>query len=247
VQSSTFRQAGALAVAATLVVTTATTTSAGSFSARANRAPTQAQLARLSAYDHHIDYFTSLGYGPSGAQISGAYVRALALAESGGDPRARSHKGARGLTQIMPMTGRKAAFELAATGVDYRYVDESKLREFTSDSLYDPAINLLICSYLSATYAATYGGRTDLVASAWNAGPHSVERFGQRPPPYYETRQLLGRVHGYMAYFQGGQAPAWPTRTWDAYGFEAPGWGLRGDGDVAAPEWKFPARGSYRR
>ena len=234
-------------MAVTVVTVVTTTAWAGSLAGRAYRAPTQAQLARLSVYDQHIDYFTSLGYGPSGAHISGSYVRALALAESGGDPDARSHKGARGLTQIMPETGRMAARELAASGVQYRYVDESKLRDFKPAYLYDPAINLLICSYLSATYAASYGGRTDLVAAAWNAGTHSVDRFGQRPPPYPETRQLLGRVHGYMTYFQGGQVPKWPMRTWDAYGFEAQGWRLRGDGDVAGPSCNFPPRGSYRR
>jgi soluble lytic murein transglycosylase-like protein len=247
VKSSTVRQAGILAVAATVVMVVTTAAWAGSLAGRADRAPTQAQLARLSVYDQHIDYFTSLGYGASGARISGSYVRALALAESGGDPGARSHKGARGLTQIMPETGRKAALELSASGVNYRYVDESKLRDFKPEYLDEPAVNLLICAYLSAIYAESYGGRTDLVAAAWNAGTHSVDRYGQRPPPYYETRQLLSRVHGYMTYFQGGQVPKWPMRTWDAYGFEAPGWGLSGNGDVAAPAWKFPPRGSYRR
>ena len=219
---------------------------AQSFKRRAERAPTQAQLARLSAFDQQIDYFTSLGYGPNGARIPASYVRALALAESDADPRARSHKGARGLTQIMPVTGRKAAFELAASGVDYRFVDESQLKNFKSDYLYDPAINLLICAYLSATYSQKFGGRTDLVASAWNAGVHSVERYGKRPPPYRETRQLLGRVHDYMTYFQGGRHPGWQRGTWNTYGFDAPGWEL-GDGDVSAPGWKFPPRGSYRR
>lgn len=243
--SRTARAAWMIAFSALLLVPAPA--AAASLRGRAERMPKQDQLARLSVYDHLIDYFTSLGYGASGARISGAYIRALALAESDADPRARSHMGARGLTQIMPGTGRKAAFELAASGVDYLYVDEGKLRDFHPDYLYDPAINLLIATYLSVRYAAAYGGRTDLVAAAWNAGVDSVDRYGNRPPPYGETRALLTRMHGYMTYFRGGRVPAWPMRTWDSYGFDAPGWDLRGDGDVAGPKWEFPPRQRYRR
>jgi soluble lytic murein transglycosylase-like protein len=209
--------------------------------------PPKAALARLALYDELVDYFTDLAYGPSAARIPADYVRALVLAESAAVARARSPKGARGLTQIMPLTGYRAAFAIASTGVDYDHIDERKLHEFKSEYLYDPAINLLICCYLSATYREDYGGRTDLTAAAWNAGPRSVERYGRRPPPYPETRRFLERLQGYMAFFGGGRVPPWPMRSWDAYGFDAPGWHLRGDGDVLAPAWKFPERDSYER
>jgi soluble lytic murein transglycosylase-like protein len=88
-------------------------------------------------------------------------------------------------------------------------VDERRLKWLKGEDLYDPAINLLIASYLSATYLERFQGRTDLVVSAWNAGPESVVRYGNRPPPYRETRQLLARVHGYMVHFDDGRQPGW--------------------------------------
>lgn len=235
-----------VAASTTVMIAIPTLADAGSLAGRGERVPTQNQLARLSEFDQYIDYFTAQSYGPSGSRIDEAYVRALILAESGANPKARSHKGARGLSQIMPGTGRKAASDIAATGVDYRFVDESKLRNFKSDYLYEPAVNLLIACYLSATYSEQYGGRTDLVASAWNAGTHSVHRYGNRPPPYGETRGLLATIHGYMTFFQGGRTPSWPMRAWDTYGFEAPGWDSAGDGATSVADWKFPSRSSYR-
>lgn len=219
-----------------------TPSTAGAGRASAIIEPPKAALTRLALYDELIDYFTDLAYGPSAARIPADYVRALVLAESAAVVRAQSPKGARGLTQIMPLTGYRAAFAIAATGVDYEHIDERKLHEFKSEYLYDPAINLLICCYLSATYREDYGGRTDLTAAAWNAGPRSVERYGRRPPPYPETRRFLARLQGYMAFFSGGRVPPWPMRSWDAYGFDAPGWQLRRDGDVRSPAWNFPER-----
>jgi soluble lytic murein transglycosylase-like protein len=39
-----------------------------------------------------------------------------------------------------------------------------------------------------------YDGRTDLVVSAWNAGPGAVAKYGNSPPPFRETRLLIKRV-----------------------------------------------------
>ncbi len=134
--------------------------------------------------------------------------------------------GARGLSQIMLETGQIAGRELHATGVDYQFVDERRLKWLRGEDLYDPAINLLIACYLSATYLERFQGRTDLVVSAWNAGPESVVRYGNRPPPYRETRQLLARVHGYMVHFDDGRQPGWQSATWDVAGRRGTGWGL---------------------
>ena len=191
-----------------------------------NKPPSPSQIARLGHFAKYIDYFTSLGYGAERAKISPAYIRALIVAESSAQPRARSHKGARGLTQIMLETGRLAAREIVASGVDYDFVDERRLKWLSADDLYDPAINILIACYLSATYLDRFLGRTDLVVSAWNAGPEAVTRYGNRPPPYRETRQLLARVHGYMVFFDDGRQPGWRTGGWDVAASRGSGWGL---------------------
>ena len=201
------------------------TTAAPAAAMPGSRPPSDTQLARLGHFSKYIDYFTSLGYGPENARISASYIRALIVAESSADPRARSHKSARGLTQIMLETGRIAAREILACGVDYNFVDEKLLRYLGTEDLYDPAINILIACHLSATYLDRFGGRTDLVVSAWNAGPDSVVRYGNRPPPYTETRQLLARVRGYMTFFDDGSAPGWTTVAWDTKGSRSASWG----------------------
>jgi len=234
--------------AAVVCLTVATPAAAGELTQVARARPAQSALGRLARYDRYIDYFSSLRYGPTSASTSGAYIRALVMTESAANARALSHKGARGLTQIMPETGRRMAAEIASSGVDYDFVDESKLAAFRPEYLYEPAINILIACHLSAKYDQRYGGRTDLVASAWNAGPHAVKRYGNRPPPYPETRGLLERLHGYMTFFQNGHAPSWSVQRWDTAGFDAPGWDL----DYGAAGWdigwdrpKKPTRKRY--
>ena len=68
--------------------------------------PTRGELDRLEPIEPYIRYFTSLAYGGADSRVSPTYIRALILTESRGDPDARSRKGARGLTQIMPSTAR---------------------------------------------------------------------------------------------------------------------------------------------
>jgi len=191
-----------------------------------SRPPSRTQLTRLTHFGKYIDYFTSVAYGPEKARIPASYMRALIVAESSAQPRARSHKGARGLTQIMLETGQIAAREIHASGVDYDFVDERRLRYLQAEDLYDPAINILIACYLSATYLDRFLGRTDLVVSAWNAGPEAVTRYGNRPPPYLETRQLLARVHGYVSFFDDGREIGWRTAAWNGGDDRGTRWGL---------------------
>ncbi len=164
--------------------------------------PTRGQLDRLEHVEPYIRYFTSLAYGKADSRVSAAYIRALILAESGGNEGARSRKGAHGLTQIMPATARSVLAKLAKDDYDYLYIDESRFADFETGDLHDPALNILIACYLTATYNDRYQGRTELVAAAWNAGPSAVARYGNRPPPYRETRIHLDRVLGYMDFFE---------------------------------------------
>ncbi len=96
----------------------------------------------------------------------------LVTQESGWNPKARSHKGAMGLAQLMPATAR-------SLGVDPR----------------DPRQNLEGgARYLSRQYAKFRSWR--LALAAYNAGPAAVEKYGG-VPPFKETqnyvRIILGR------------------------------------------------------
>ena len=195
------RLCAALVVAAVFVSTTALVGASPQAKAPSND-PARRELARLEHFEPYIRYFTSLAYGKADSRVSPAYIRALILTESGGDERARSRKGARGLTQIMPSTARLVLSKLTKDDYDYLYVDESSFGDFVTDDLYDPALNILMACYLTATYNDRYQGRMELVAAAWNAGPSAVARYGNRPPPYRETRIHLDRVLGYMDFFE---------------------------------------------
>jgi soluble lytic murein transglycosylase-like protein len=161
--------------------------------------PSSEQLRRLQELEPYVRYFTSLSYGPQRARVSGEFIRALILIESGANTEARSAMGARGVTQILPSTAREVLRELAGTR-DFLFVDEEVFHSFHPELLKDPAINILIACYLAATYHDMYDGRTDLVVAAWNAGPGAVARFGNKPPPYRETLKLIKRVEHTMDY-----------------------------------------------
>jgi len=171
--------------------------------------------------------------------VSPNYIRALILTESAAEKFAISSKGARGLTQIMPDTGRLAAQEIVASGLDFDYVDERRLSRYSADMLYDPAINILIACYLGALYHSDYSGRVDLVAAAWNAGPQAVARYGYRTPPYQETQGMVLRLVGFLNYFTATSPSPTRTRTvpaatgryrdlsnprWNTDDWDRPGW-----------------------
>jgi soluble lytic murein transglycosylase-like protein len=106
--------------------------------------------------------------------VSSELVAAMVRAESAFDPRAVSHKGARGLLQLMPATAMRFGVSPA--------------------SLFDPQQNLeagvSYLKWLSDRYSET----PSLVLAAYNAGEGSVDRYGG-VPPYRETREYIRRVY----------------------------------------------------
>ena len=95
----------------------------------------------------------------------------LVQQESGWNPRARSHKGAIGLAQLMPGTAQRLRV----------------------DPL-DPAQNLDGgARYLRRQYDTFRDWR--LALAAYNAGPAAVERHGG-VPPYRETQDYVRRIWG---------------------------------------------------
>nr|WP_244515885.1 lytic transglycosylase domain-containing protein [Pacificibacter marinus] len=91
--------------------------------------------------------------------------------ESGWNPKAKSHKGALGLTQLMPQTAR-------VLGVDP----------------HDPKQNLEGgARYLRQMYNKF--GSWRLALAAYNAGPGAVEKYGG-VPPYKETKNYVRVIWG---------------------------------------------------
>jgi soluble lytic murein transglycosylase-like protein len=100
-----------------------------------------------------------------------ALLASVVKAESGGNPRARSHAGAQGLMQLMPGTA-------ANLGVKDSYQPEQNVRGGAT--------------YLDALLTR-YHDNLPLALAAYNAGPAAVDRY-HGIPPYRETRLYVARV-----------------------------------------------------
>lgn len=97
---------------------------------------------------------------------------AMISAESGFNPNAKSQVGAIGLGQLMPDTAR-------GLGVK---------------NPYDPVQNADgSMRYLKAKLDE-FGGNVDLALAAYNAGSGAVRKYGNRVPPYNETRNYIKRI-----------------------------------------------------
>jgi len=106
------------------------------------------------------------------SHIDAALVRAVVAVESGYDPSAVSSKGAVGLMQLMPETGRR----------------------YGVTNLYDPAQNVRAGSMYLRDLLKKFNNDLHLSLAAYNAGEEAVIRFGNRIPPYSETQQYLPKV-----------------------------------------------------
>ncbi len=167
-----------------------------------NLKPTSHHLERLSKHDYLIQYFASFPYFSNGGSANADFLRSLMIAESSVNTKAVSPANAYGLTQITLSTGQEAARSILKYNYDFQYVDEKRLANLRVADLHDPAINILICSYLIGKYNAKYGRKLALVVSAWNAGEGAITKY-KGVPAYKETMGLISRVNAYYLYFLG--------------------------------------------
>lgn len=128
-------------------------------------------------------------------------VTALMRVESRFRPQVVSEKGARGLMQVMPDTGRWVAQELS-------------MELFEPEMLHDPRVNLRIGTWYLASLEREFGGDKVIVLAAYNAGRGNVrkwldaERWTGRWEeieriPFPETRDYVKKVLGlYERYVQ---------------------------------------------
>jgi soluble lytic murein transglycosylase-like protein len=122
-------------------------------------APTKEEMHEMLAHAgaaHHID-----------EDLLASVVRA----ESGGQVRAVSRTGARGLMQLMPGTA-------SAMGVDDAFKPDENIAGGTA--------------YLDALLTR-YHDNVALALAAYNAGPGAVDKY-HGIPPYRETREYVARV-----------------------------------------------------
>ena len=112
-------------------------------------------------------------------------LRGLIRAESNFNPRAGSHAGAQGLTQLMPGTARS----LGVTNP------------------FDPAQAIAGGAKYLRQQLDRFGGDVRKALAAYNAGPGAVQRYGGIPP-YTETQNYVRRVLEYAEQYRGQAAPS---------------------------------------
>jgi hypothetical protein len=99
-------------------------------------------------------------------------IHSVISIESNFNPKAVSHKNARGLMQLMPRTA-----ELMGV----------------KDS-FDPGQNIDGGAHYLSDLLKKYGNDLTLALAAYNAGPDSVDKYGRRVPPYLETMKYVQRI-----------------------------------------------------
>lgn len=104
--------------------------------------------------------------------LPAAFITAVMLQESGGNPGARSPKGAMGLMQLIPATA-------ARYGVS---------------NPWSPRQSLMGGAAYLAHLVREFNGSPTLVLAGYNAGGQAVRNAGYRIPPYEQTQRYVPAV-----------------------------------------------------
>jgi soluble lytic murein transglycosylase-like protein len=105
-------------------------------------------------------------------KLEAALLHALITVESGYNPKAVSPKGAKGLMQLMPDTAQR----------------------YSVTDIWDPAENLRGGARYLRDLLAMFDNNLSLALAAYNAGEKAVVQYGNKIPPYAETRSYVPRV-----------------------------------------------------
>ena len=116
-------------------------------------------------------------------------VAAVISVESGFNEKAVSHKGAKGLMQLMPGTAKR-----------YGVTD-----------VFDPAQNIKGGTAYLKDLMLLFNNDVSLTLAAYNAGEQAVAKYGRKIPPYPETRDYVALVQQFEAYYRPPPPVVAPT------------------------------------
>lgn len=112
-------------------------------------------------------------------------LHAIVETESGYRANAVSPKGATGLMQVMPATGRRFGFY----------------------NLREPVANLRAGATYLKWLLNEFNNNIELAVAAYNAGEGAVRKYGERVPPYRETQSYVRQVLARAARNRGTETP----------------------------------------
>ena len=152
----------------------------------------QGAIPYLKRQAYPLPYYEYIAESAARYQVDPFLVAAVIKVESKFNPQATSHRGARGLMQIMPSTGSWAARQMGLT-------------DFEEDMLYDPGLNIQIGTWYLANLKKEFGGQLPLVVAAYNGGRGTVNTWlgagiwdgsyeTRQNIPYTETRAFVQKV-----------------------------------------------------
>src|SRR5262249_11796653 len=127
-----------------------------------------------SALTRAVRYHSSIRAAAIRNSIDPRLLWTIAYLESRFQPHVVSHKGARGMMQFIPATGRRYGL--------------LTLRDF-----HDPLRSIDAAGRYIRDLNAMFNGRIDLVLAGYNAGENAVINSRYRVPPYRETRSYVAR------------------------------------------------------
>ncbi len=118
-------------------------------------------------------------------EVEPALIRAIIMVESSYNPKAVSHRGAKGLMQLMPITAKWLGVADA----------------------FDPALNIDGGVRYLKRLLDRYDGDLKLALAAYNAGSRYVHKYGG-VPPFRATHSYIKKVLQYHQQYQVEMAPS---------------------------------------
>lgn len=165
------------------------------------RATKDGQVRRVRRDGRRDSFPNRKRYQPLVAEAARLYsvdeglLHSVIAVESGYNAKAVSKKGAIGLMQLMPATAKR----------------------FGARDIYDPAQNIHAGAKYLRHLLQQFNNDLHLVLAAYNAGEQAVARYGNRVPPFTETRLYVPKVLSLYGRYRdtpaGGVTPvAMPAR-----------------------------------
>ncbi|GAB1401843.1 hypothetical protein MASR1M68_07540 [Elusimicrobiota bacterium] len=123
-------------------------------------------------------------------KVDPVLIKAIIKAESNFVSNAVSTKGAIGLMQIMPSTGKQIAQYL-------------QIKNFKEEMLYNPEINIMFGIWYYKILHTMFNGNSNLVLASYNAGLGNVSQWRQTNPiveydseqmPFNETKKYVKKI-----------------------------------------------------